>query len=189
MIAKVYIVAMALAAFAAGPARAQLAAERLPACLACHGADGTPAMAGVPALGGEPPDYLLVQLVLFREKQRIADPMNAMAEGLSDDDLRDLADRLSKLPPPKPVAAGAALQTQGAALVEKYRCGSCHGAGLAGHDQIPRIAGQHADYLAAALTAYKTNTRAGYEPAMNEVSQEVADADIAPLAAYLSSLP
>jgi cytochrome c553 len=168
---------------------AQTPQERLPTCLACHGATGTSETDGVPSLGGQPADYLLVQLVLFREKQRVADPMNAMAEGISDDDLRALADAAAKLPAPKAAAAAAdaSLAAEGRDLVTKYRCNSCHGAGLAGEGQIPRLAGQREDYLAKSLTGYKSNSRSGYDPAMNEVAQEIKAEDIPVLAKYLST--
>ena len=143
--------------------------------------------ADVPSLGAQPADYLLVQLVLFREKQRLADPMHAMADGLSDDDLRSLSDEMSKLPAPLPGQTEAAMLAKGHDLTDKYRCNSCHGANFQGQEQIPRLAGQHEDYLAKALTAYKSNARAGYDPAMNEVAQEIQPADIPVLAAYLSA--
>ena len=168
---------------------ADLVKERLPACFACHGATGTSETEGIPSLGGQPPDYLLVQLVLFRDKQRVLDPMNAMADGLGDEDLRTLADTMGRLAPPKPSGAPlvASAAAQGRDLAVKYRCNSCHGADFAGQDQIPRLAGQREDYLAASLTAYKSNTRAGYDPAMNEVAAEVQAADIPVLARYLAS--
>ncbi len=172
-----------------GPASADTAQDRLPACVACHGAAGHSAVPGVPVLGGQPADYLLVQLVLFRDKQRVADPMNAMADGLSDDDLRTLSDSVSKLPlpAPPPATSDTVALAKGHDLVGKYRCNSCHGANLEGQEQIPRLAGQHEDYLAKSLAAYKSNARAGYDPAMNEVAQEVQEADIPVLAAYLAS--
>ncbi len=134
-----------------------------------------------------PVDFTLIQLYLFREKQRVVAPMNTMAEGLTDDDLRTLADAIAKLPPPLPgPALTAAEQEQGMALSQQYRCNSCHGADYAGRDQMPRLAGQREEYLVKALTEYKSNARPGYDPAMNAVSQEVKAADIAPLARYLS---
>lgn len=170
------------------PTFAQTAEERLPTCLACHGATGASATEGVPSLGGQPSDYVLIQLYLFREKQRLADPMNAMAEGLSDDDLRTVGDSMAKLPPPAATAEvlDASSLEHGRELVTKYRCGSCHNPDLAGHDQIPRLAAQREDYLLKSLTEYKSNARAGYDPAMNEVAQEVKQDDIPVLAKYLA---
>ncbi len=168
----------------------QTAEQRLPVCLACHGATGTSVTEGVPSLGAMPSDYVLIQLYLFREKQRVAAPMNAMAEGLTDDGLRVLADAITKLPPPRPPegALAPAEIEQGRALVSQYRCNSCHGADLAGHDQMARLAGQREEYLTKALTEYKANIRPGYDPAMNEASQEVRSEHILVLARYLSRL-
>ncbi len=189
MVARLVLPALVLQGWAVpGPAAAEgLAKERLPTCLACHGEKGLSPTAEIPSLGAQPADYLLVQLVLFREKQRLADPMNAMADGLSDDDLRSLSDEVSKLPAPPPgQQADASLLAKGHDLTAKYRCNSCHGANFEGQEQIPRLAGQHEAYLAKALTAYKSNARAGYDPAMNEVAQEIQPADIPVLAAYLA---
>lgn len=170
------------------PARAQTPAERLPVCLACHGAAGTSALPGVPSLGAQMSEYVIAQLYVFREKQRVAPPMNTIAEGLTDDDLQGLADLVSKLPAPKPApsALDAAALEQAGRLVAQYHCNSCHGAELAGQGQIPRIAGQREEYLIKALEGYKSNTRPGYNPAMNEAAQDIKDADIPILAKFLA---
>ena len=170
------------------PAQAQTVAERLPTCLACHGEKGASGTELVPSLGAQPSDYVLIQLYLFREKTRKVEIMNAMADGLSDDDLRTLADVITKLPAPGPQgdALDAAATDQARGLVAKLRCGSCHNADFSGHDQIPRLAGQREDYLVKSLTEYKSGARPGYDPAMNEAAQEMKEADIPVLARYLA---
>jgi cytochrome c553 len=177
-----------LAAAGAEPGIAQTVAERLPVCLGCHGETGVSSNQDVPSLGGQPAGYLLIQIYQFREKQRRSEIMTAMASGLTDDDLTTLSDALARLAPP-PVTnealAGADL-AQGRELVAKYRCGSCHQADFSGHDQIPRLAGQREDYLLRSLREYKSNARPGYDPAMNEVTQEVRESDIPALARYVS---
>src|SRR4029078_1417381 len=45
-------------------------AERAAPCLACHGETGQSENPDVPSLGGQPAPYLLIQLYMFREKQR-----------------------------------------------------------------------------------------------------------------------
>ncbi|TGD97968.1 c-type cytochrome [Methylobacterium nonmethylotrophicum] len=172
----------------AGPARAGPLGERLEPCLGCHGEGGRSETPGVPSLGGQPADYLVTQLYQFREDQRTAPPMNAMAKDLSDDDLRAFAEALSALPAPSPRgdALDPGLVARARALVGRHQCNSCHGADLAGRDAIPRLRGQREEYLAAALTGYRTNARPGYDPAMNEVAQGLNEADIADLAAFLS---
>ena len=177
---------LAGAALAAPDAAVQ---ERLAPCIACHGA-GTSETEGVPSLGGQMPDYVVTQLFQFREKQRAAPPMNDIAAGFSDDDLRAYADAVGTLPPPARTGdpADPALATRAQALVAKHQCTSCHGADLAGRDAIPRIRDQREEYLLKALAGYKSNARPGYDPAMNEVAQELSEADIKDLAAYVSRL-
>ncbi|KQS67325.1 cytochrome C [Methylobacterium sp. Leaf361] len=177
---------LAGAALAAPDAAMQ---ERLAPCIGCHGA-GTSATEGVPSLGGQLPDYVVTQLFQFREKQREAPPMNEVAAGFSDDDLRAYADAVATLPPPARSGppADAALAARAQALVAKHQCNSCHGPDLAGRDAIPRIRAQREEYLAKALAGYKSNARPGYDPAMNEVAQGLSDADIKDLAAYVSRL-
>ena len=175
-------------ALAASPVLAQTGEQRIPVCLACHGASGTALLPGTPSLGAQPADYVLVQLYLFREKQRIVAPMNAMAEGLTDDDLRSVSERIAQLPPPAPASDALDGETieQAQASIAKHRCGSCHNADFSGHDQIPRLAGQREEYLRQALLDYKSNKRSGYDATMNELTQELADVDIPVLAKYLS---
>jgi cytochrome c553 len=169
------------------PAASQPVSERLPACLGCHGANGRSETEGVPSLGGMPADYVLTQLYLFREKQRVAAPMNEMAAGLSDDDLRTISDAIAALPAPTSESGGDPSRIERAkGLVAKHQCGSCHNADFSGHDQIPRIRAQREEYLVAALRGYKSNARAGYNPAMNEAAQPLSDGDIRDLAHYLA---
>jgi cytochrome c551/c552 len=54
-------------------------------------------------------------------------------------------------------AASAADVANGRALVEKYNCASCHGKDYNSpiDPGYPKLAGQHADYLKHALTAYR----------------------------------
>ncbi len=159
-------------------------AERTAPCLACHGATGQSETAEIPSLGGQPAPYLLIQLYLFREKQRTVEIMNDMTKGFTDDDLRNFSDFLAKLPPPKPPAdAGDAARVQaGRALITAHRCNSCHGLDLAGRENIPHIAAQREDYLVKTLREYKSNTRHGYDGVMAEVLTPISDAQIVDLA-------
>ena len=70
----------------------------------------------IPSLGGQTAPYLLIQLYLFREKQRVVEIMNDMTKDFTDDDLRAFSDFIAKLPPPQPPAdAGDAARMQRAA--------------------------------------------------------------------------
>lgn len=170
------------------PAHPASLTERLAPCLACHGEKGTSGMPEVPSLGGQPAPYMLVQLFAFREKQRIAPPMNDLAKDLTNDDLTAFSEALAKLPPPATPAKGAdaAKIEKGRAAAQKHRCAYCHNPDMSGHDQIGRIAGQREDYLLKALRAYKAGTRAGFDPAMIEVVREMSDEDIVGVAHLLA---
>ena len=89
------------------PTSAETLAERLAPCLACHGETGTSQTPEVPSLGGQPASFVLIQLYVFREKQRIAEPMNELTKDMTDDDLRAFSDAIAKLPPPTPPPEGA----------------------------------------------------------------------------------
>jgi len=86
------------------PVQAETLAERAAPCLACHGETGQSQTPEVPSLGGQPAPYLLIQLYLFREKQRTVEIMNEMTKSFTDDDLRAFSDFVAKLAPPKPPA-------------------------------------------------------------------------------------
>jgi len=76
------------------------------------------------------------------EHMRVADPMNDMAKGLSDDDLRKFAEAITKLPAPRPPdgPVDTARIERARALVAQNRCNICHTATFAGQDNVPNIA-------------------------------------------------
>ena len=61
-------------------AGAQPLDARLPTCLACHGENGQSQLPEVPSLGAQPALYSLIQLVMFRDKLRLTEPMNSDGE-------------------------------------------------------------------------------------------------------------
>jgi cytochrome c553 len=144
----------------------------------------------VPSLGGQPAYYLTIQLFMFRERLRVVEPMNEMTRGLSDADLRDMADLIAKLPAPQPApdAPDPGRIGRAQALVEQQRCNFCHGRDYAGEQNVPRLAGQREDYLVKALRDYKGNTRRGYDASMADVLYDVSDPEILDLAYFLARL-
>jgi cytochrome c553 len=161
---------------------------RLTVCLACHGAKGQSATPEVPSLGGQPDFYLSVQLLLFRDRLRVVDVMNAMTQGLTNDDLRAMAAYLAKLPAPQPAsgATDAARIEKARGLAEQNRCNFCHNRDYSGNENVPRLAGQREDYLVKALREYKSNARRGYDASMADVLYSISDENILDLAYFLS---
>src|SRR5579863_4670962 len=182
--------ALLAAAVLAGafPALAAGLSEKLASCLACHGAEGQSQTDNVPSLGAQPAPYAVIQLFLFRERMRIAEPMNEMAKGLGDDDLKAIADAIAALPAPKPPAeAGDPARLAAArAIIEQNRCNICHRPDFSGQENVPRLADQREDYLLKALREYKSQKRSGYDPVMVETLQPLEDSQLVELAYELA---
>jgi cytochrome c553 len=179
-----------LAGSAALPLCAQSLDARLPTCFACHGENGTSQIPETPSLGAQPAFYTTVELLMFRDRLRITEPMNEMAKGLSDADLQKAADIISKLPPPQPVSdtPDAARMERARALSHQNHCNFCHQSNYAGQENVPRLAGQREDYLLKALRGYKDNSRRGYDAQMSEVVYAMKDEDFVDLAYFLARL-
>ena len=177
-----------LAAAASPASAAESLADRLAPCLACPGEDGTSPTAETPSLGAQLSPYTLIQLYLFREKQRTNEIMNLAATGLTDEDLQSFSDAIAKLPAPKPAAdpGDAGRMAKGKALTERFRCNVCHRSNFSGQENVPRLAAQREDYLLKTLRDYKSGARRGYDAIMAEQLVPIADADFADLAYYLA---
>ena len=184
------IVVVALVLLTALPTNADTLEVRLAPCLACHGANGQSAIPEVPSLGGQPAFYLTIQLLMFREKLRVVEPMNQMMQGLRDDDLRNMAAYLAKLLPPEPAGGpfDPARMERAQALIEQHRCNFCHNRDYSGEQNVPRLAGQREDYLVKALREYKNNTRRGYDASMADVLYLISDEQLLDLAYFLARL-
>jgi cytochrome c553 len=178
---------------AAGKARAEAAG-----CFACHGVDGVATADGlaadknVPNLAGQPDLYLQFQLVFFRKGVRKNEVMNAMAEQLSDDDLRNVSAYFASLPAPDAAAAADAAPQDtelGGKVAQAIRCTNCHGDHFEGVDNIARLAGQREDYVYAALRDFKSGARTSTGAAgMAEIVYPLGDLEMKALAHYVSRL-
>lgn len=142
----------------------------------------------MPSLGGQPQFYLTIQLLMFRERLRVVEPMNQMMKGVSDGDLRRMADLIARLPPPQPADGPADPDRikKGQALAEQNRCNFCHQGSYSGEQNVPRLAGQREDYLVKSLREFKNNSRRGYDASMADVLYSISDEQILDLAYFLS---
>lgn len=66
-------------------------------CIGCHGAAGVSVVATYPSLKGKSGDFIRKSLTDFRSGARKNQVMNAMAAGLSDADIENLADYIDGL--------------------------------------------------------------------------------------------
>jgi cytochrome c553 len=79
---------------------------------------------------------------------------------------------------------------KGEALVKSAKCASCHGDGLKGRGETPRLAGLQPLYLARQLFDLRFGSRAEKgAQAMKPVVAELSDDDVIAISSYLGSLP
>ena len=171
-------------------------------CAACHGTDGNSPLAANPVIAGQHADYLLKQLTNFRQQdgkpaERANPIMEGMAAPLSPEDMRNVAAYFGaqKVNPraardPQLVKLGQSIYRGGIAGRGIAACTACHGptgAGVPG--QFPRIAGQHPEYTAAQLKAFRNGERRN-DPnrMMRDLSENLSDREIAALAEYVAGL-
>lgn len=171
-------------------------------CAACHGPDGNSPLAVNPSLAGQHPEYLYKQLGNFKPKagkpaERNNAVMAGMAAPLSDDDMKNVAAYYTSQTPrpraardPELVKQGQLIYRGGIAAKSVAACASCHspnGAGLPA--QYPRVSGQHAEYTAAQLKAFRAGERAN-DPnnMMRTVAAKLSDREIAAVSEYIAGL-
>lgn len=161
------------------------------ACAACHGAQGNSLHQGYPSLAGQPSVYVSNQLRNFASGQRPSPNMRPLAMTLTDAEIRSLADDFAR----RTVLANTsfvpdhALQDKGRRLVSGGGCVACHGSGLMGHDQFPRLAGQGYDYLVAQLDAFASGARSEPSGVMKALAAAMSQDDRKAVATHLASLP
>lgn len=188
----------ALAADAKKPAKPDLVAGEAKftaVCAACHAADGNSAIPANPKLAQQHPEYLIKQLQEYKSGKRANAIMQGFASQLSDDDMRNIGLWLAS----KKAKPGAAKDKELVALGERiYRggiadrqiaaCAGCHspnGAGIPA--QYPRLSGQHADYTAAQLTAFRDGVRKN-NLQMTQVAAKLNDRELKALSDYIAGL-
>ncbi len=171
-------------------ARAEGDAERGEAlaytCLGCHGIEGYrnayPSYR-VPKLGGQKAAYLVAAVQGYRDGTRAHPTMQAQADSLSDQEIEDIAAYLATLGNETVEAGGS----EAPAFEPAATCVACHGPNGIGVSPLwPTIAGQHEEYLVAALNQYRDGTRK--DPVMAQMAAALSDEDVRVLARFYAGL-
>jgi cytochrome c553 len=128
------------------------------ACAGCHGDAGISKLAGTPSLVGLDAKYLVAAMKGYKSGQRKNDMMKAVISAVSDADLSSMALYYALQKPGRAQTPAAGDQAAGKAAAAA--CAGCHGEnGVSANPATPSLAGQDAQYLAAALRAYKDGAR------------------------------
>jgi len=159
-------------------------------CAGCHGDHGISQTENTPSLAGEPDQFVQWQLVFFRSGSRKNEQMQVVAEGISNEDIRNLGAYFSSLTPPKGEPDDdPGLSKKGAEAAVGRRCASCHTDSFAGTKAVARLAGQREEYLVKALHEYKNGSRVGGGvAAMADVAYSLSEEEITALSHYLAHL-
>jgi len=173
-------------ALAVGPASAQNDVEsKAQTCVACHGQNGVPAdPKTMPIIWGQQASYIAKELHDYRSGDRDNAIMAGIAKGLTQQDLRPLANYFAGKTWPAHQGAAAAAATQPAALTQ---CQACHQAKFEGGAPAPRLAGLSYEYLLAQMKAFKNGQRDNNQD-MPKIMQPLSDGDLDAMAHYLSAL-
>ncbi len=164
----------------------RLAAE---VCSRCHGPEGNAVAGDIPNLAGQTARYLYLQLQDFKAGRRTDPLMSPVAAALGKDEMHAVADYLASRPLKSIGFQGdAARVARGLAKATETLCTMCHLGGFSGQNEIPRVAGQHPDYVAKQLRAFKARTRVNDGGNMTAVAQTLSDQDIVDLSEYVASL-
>jgi cytochrome c553 len=176
------------------PAAERAAALRSDVCSICHGARGVSKWSFVPNLAGQDKAYIVNQLTGLRARKRADHYSQAAmwghAANLKDDEIEALADYYSSLAPAKGRPGGRGNAELGKAVFERQAigrpaCTTCHFGGR-GNKDLPRLAGQHADYEARALRDFRAGFRVN--GTMSYMAAKLTDAEIVGVASYVASL-
>jgi len=180
---------------AAKPDLAKGQAKATEVCIACHTADGSRGSPANPILQSQHPEYLVKQLVEFKEGKRDNPIMKGFASALTEQDMKNVAAFYATKQPKRGFAKNKELVSLGERIFrgglpdrDIPACAGCHspnGAGIP--SQYPRLAGQHAEYTDAQLKAFRISVRKN-SPQMIDVALKMSDKEIAAVADYIAGL-
>jgi len=211
------VASLSLVGFVQAEGDAAAGKNKAAACAACHGADGNSQVPSFPKLAGQNERYLLKQLGdiqcggLSPEAQkkakcmpRLVPTMAGQLDAMSEQDLADIAAWYASQAPsggqanPDLVSRGEAIYRGGIREKGVAACTACHsptgqGNAPAGY---PHLAGQHADYIAAQLKAFRMaedigsggRSNDGDTKMMRDIAVRMSDGEIDAVSSYIAGL-
>lgn len=163
--------------------------EKAATCAACHGPDGNAPMPQYPNLAGQNARYLYLQLRDFKEGRRKDPLMSPMAANLSRDDMYDLAAYFAaQKPAPSNFKIDPAKANEGKTIADAALCTMCHQGGFAGQNEVPRVAGQHYEYIVKQLKDFRDRRRTNDAGNMTAYTKGLTDEQVDALAQYITNL-
>lgn len=160
--------------------------ERIRFCGYCHGEDGNSKRDYIPNLAGQHPLYLFNQFEKFRDGTREDYVMTKLAKSLSLEDRINIAVYYSQQTARARAGTDPELAAAGGRLFRE-RCTVCHGKNAQGFRDMPRLAGQPAEYLEIALKRFRETDPRQVSSPMIGIAQVLSDEEIRALAEFLTT--
>jgi cytochrome c553 len=163
--------------------------KKAEACVACHGPNGNSQVGTFPVLAGQSDRYLYLQLRDYKEGRRSNPIMSGIAAGMEKQDMKDLAAYFSKQKQERTGFKSEMPRVEaGAKTAEESLCAMCHLGGMKGQNEVPRLAGQHPDYIITQLKSFKARERTNDAGNMTSLAQTLSEEDMLNLAHWISNL-
>lgn len=163
-------------------------------CHLCHGADGESSSAIYPRLAGQNAVYIAKQLADFRSGRRKG-TMNEMAADLEPAEMEALGQYFSQKPvqahrvtDPDLTAVGKYIYHNGNKYSGVAACSSCHGEDGAGTQKLPRLAGQHKQYLMTQLQDFNSRERNNDNAIMHSIASKLTELEMDAVTRYISGM-
>jgi cytochrome c553 len=162
--------------------------EMIRICTSCHSNSGTSQTPQYPILSGQEYYYLYVQLKDFKSGLRKSAIMGPIVQALAPEELKLIAHFFSlQTWPAIGHASDRATVEAAKRSIAAGECFACHLGDFRGNSRVPRLAGQHPEYLLQTMLDLKNRVRDNM-PAMSALLATFGEQDIASLADYLASL-
>lgn len=164
-------------------------------CFICHGAEGESSSPVFPRLAGQHASYVARQLADYQSGKRKNDTMQQMVADLSADDMRLLGmyfeskpTRAHPVADPELAQVGRFVYNRGNPFSGVAACADCHGAAGHGTDKLPRLGGQHAQYVENQLKAFSKRERTNDNAVMHTIASKLTELELKAVASYVSGL-
>lgn len=161
--------------------------ERITFCQHCHGIDGNSTRQHIPNLAAQNPIYLFNTFEKFANGQRTDFVMSKLAKALSLEDRVNIALYYGQQKVVTRPAEKIHLQEKGQALFQQS-CQSCHGANGQGKEDMPRLAGQPAEYIIRTLQSFRSKDPKRAASVMLTMTANMTDDEIISVASYIQEL-
>lgn len=164
-------------------------------CFICHGVDGESSSPVFPRLAGQNEAYVVRQLQDYRSGKRTSTTMQPMVSDLGEADFVALGRYFASRPAHGHQVEDTELAQVGAFVYKRGNpwsgvaaCAGCHGPSGYGTNALPRLAGQHAQYIEKQLREFNSRVRTNDNMVMHSIASKLTELELKAVASYLAGL-